>query len=657
MENSNFTGVNLYDWIPYFSELSHQLSEIGNQPNRDEVLKQKSGECFGFGSSIYTYKLTDPFSFIYYLAQKNTKHQKEEVYSKVKSCLHLNSPIPTDWIFPTPTPNTPSLFHDGIHFSTDLLWSVFLQAVNGFEIDLQEFTNLFFIKTVKTAKLTQTLFLINPNRYLPIDGRIISLPVFDSDDLKDLGWKVEKIGFTFYQKIIDHIRENFPGCKLYEINLFAYLINSGSLKISNRIFQISSNTLNDGDRIHEFFHDNAVWTGDSASGENGYSYPVLEPLHGDILIIRTGNFQIRSICIVLENEYKIKKQWTEEGRIKILRISASDRYIPISQFTRKEALNLISKGKEKAIRELFPETFKIIDSLTGKSKIMAQISKDNVKNLVLQGAPGTGKTRLAKQLALYLQTENSSLSELLLDFKAIYENDIFINDPIIEKDHSQIQIVQFHPGYSYEDFVRGIVTEIDCDGKIGYKVQDKVLMKIVKKASENKDKKYVIIIDEMNRANLPSVLGELIYALEYRGESVEGIYEESLSGDTNITIPDNLYVIGTMNTADRSIGHIDYAIRRRFVFKDVPSESKFITDKLALIVYLEIETFFLKDHLSPDFLKGDVMLGHSYFLTEKRSIKQRLEFEIIPLLKEYVKDGILIGDKILNKIEELRKHV
>jgi len=72
---------------------------------------------------------------------------------------------------------------------------------------------------------------------------------------------------------------------------------------------------------------------------------------------------------------------------------------------------------------------------------------------------------------------------------------------------------------------------------------------------------------------------------------------------------------------------------------------------------LEIETFFLKDHLSPDFLKGDVMLGHSYFLTEKRSIKQRLEFEIIPLLKEYVKDGILIGDKILNKIEELRKHV
>jgi 5-methylcytosine-specific restriction protein B len=249
------------------------------------------------------------------------------------------------------------------------------------------------------------------------------------------------------------------------------------------------------------------------------------------------------------------------------------------------------------------------------------------------------------------------LSEFLLNRTFYDKNELFQKNPVIEKDHEQIRIVQFHPGYTYEDFVKGIVTEIDNEGKVGYKVRDKVLMKIVRKASENPDKKYVLIIDEMNRANLPSVLGELIYAIEYRGESVEGIYEDEASGNTDITIPDNLYLIGTMNTADRSIGHIDYAIRRRFVFIDVPSESKFISDEKAKKLYSEIESFFTMNHLASDFKKDDVMLGHSYFLTSKRAIKQRLEFEIIPLLKEYVKDGILIGEDILKRIVELSKYV
>src|SRR5690606_7139407 len=78
---------------------------------------------------------------------------------------------------------------------------------------------------------------------------------------------------------------------------------------------------------------------------------------------------------------------------------------------------------------------------------------------------------------------------------------------------------------------------------------------------------YVLIIDEINRANLPAVLGELIYALEYRGEGVDSMYD--LDGDTSIILPPNLYIIGTMNTADRSVGHIDYAIRRRFAFVEV----------------------------------------------------------------------------------------
>lgn len=135
MEAIKFTDVTLYDWVPFFIELSLKLAEIGTQPNRDEQLKQKSGECFGFDSPIYTNRLTDPFSLIYVLAQKNTINQKDRIYNKVRDVFQLDNKVPTDWIFPTPTPNTAALFHDGEHFETDLLWNLFTQATQGAELD------------------------------------------------------------------------------------------------------------------------------------------------------------------------------------------------------------------------------------------------------------------------------------------------------------------------------------------------------------------------------------------------------------------------------------------------------------------------------------------------------------------------------------------
>lgn len=163
---------------------------------------------------------------------------------------------------------------------------------------------------------------------------------------------------------------------------------------------------------------------------------------------------------------------------------------------------------------------------------------------------------------------------------------------------------------------------------------------------------YILIIDEINRANLSSVLGELIYALEYRGSAVESIYE--VSGSKKLVLPPNLLIIGTMNTADRSVGHIDYAIRRRFAFVDVlPEQLELPTFNTEL--YKSVEAIFDKN-LSAEFDKKDVQLGHSYFIDksdENGSMEIRLEYEIKPLLREYVKDGILIGTDILDMIEAL----
>ena len=251
------------------------------------------------------------------------------------------------------------------------------------------------------------------------------------------------------------------------------------------------------------------------------------------------------------------------------------------------------------------------------------------------------------------------------------------NEIVIKGDY---KIIQFHPAYSYEDFVRGITAKTNEKGNVNYSVENRILIEFANEALENPGSKYVLIIDEINRANLPSVLGELIYALEYRyfydkdnfdDASVESIYdisqdEDEDEADRTLILPENLYIIGTMNTADRSVGHIDYAIKRRFAFVDVLPTDQAIDDVIkeptlnskAKTLYKKVENLFNEDknkpvYLQSDFKAKDVQLGHSYFLAEtEKQLELKLEFEIKPLLNEYVKDGIL-SEEAIKEIQTL----
>ena len=377
--------------------------------------------------------------------------------------------------------------------------------------------------------------------------------------------------------------------------------------------------------------------------------------------------------------------------------------------------------------------------------------------IILQGPPGTGKTREAKRIAKALLglSENDSL-----------------------EGNEQFKLIQFHPSYSYEDFVRGIVAKPNEEGNgIVYTAENKILgafakeafnnwhkaqqstqtlkeeevfeafiehikeelaqsedykyplteavylfdaddkrfkykgdnwevhsnglnmnyaeikriiesgvrdrqgvtklttiggqarqhasyfLRIVEKYYEFREnykptvdkiplKNYVLVVDEINRANLSAVLGELIYALEYRGEAVQSMY--AIEGENNLILPPNLYIIGTMNTADRSVGHIDYAIRRRFAFvnvlpKDLTNE---LGDRFESALFAKVTNLF-NTNLSPEFKKEEVQLGHSYFITKNTPIDFRWEYEIKPILLEYVKDGILVGEGIETIINNL----
>ncbi|WP_452228446.1 McrB family protein [Lacinutrix sp. MEBiC02404] len=277
------------------------------------------------------------------------------------------------------------------------------------------------------------------------------------------------------------------------------------------------------------------------------------------------------------------------------------------------------------------------------------------KQIILQGAPGTGKTYTSKNLAEYMVFDSIS-------------NDKRVQAKLIA-DSKQIDLIQFHPAYTYEDFIRGIVTE-PIEDKINYVSKDKLFLEMVNKANNDSENPYILIIDEINRANLSSVLGELIYGLEYRNEPFKSMYATK-EGIYEITIPNNLYIIGTMNTADRSVEHIDYALRRRFAFYDVLPQN-FDIENFQSEEFKKVSQLFVKEikettdeleaseHLSLEFQDRpqDIWLGHSYFFRKENvDFSLQIKYEIVPILQEYVKDGILNNTEDVKKIiQDLLKY-
>lgn len=479
-----------------------------------------------------------------------------------------------------------------------------------------------------------------------------------------------------------------------------------------------------------------------------------------------ASLQPELLCTVV-NEDKLR------GLIYLLNKNVEDFELKLTYDWFQDSYNLLQIFKEKLNKDVYEivtlpwQVYDYFQEQNTASPIQQNDMSENKldqqiqileykKQIILQGPPGTGKTRMAKELAVQL---------------------LGLNDTKELKDNPQFKLIQFHPSYAYEDFVRGIVAKPDEDGNgIIYEAENKVLGDFIKKACEqsqqingfpktewlnemfeefktfieeeliandhkiqltnklflthigensfhissegwkgdrlkfseiiklyqynitqkedtkkyddlaktvyhrtsyyfpvvdkfrkflegksvpvhneiqSQSQNYVLVIDEINRANLSSVLGELIYALEYRGKSVESVYE--VDGKRALTLPPNLYIIGTMNTADRSVGHIDYAIRRRFAFIEVLPEPLEDDDRIHFNTegFKKVSELFKNGNVSGEFEAKDIQLGHSYFIAKHKDIRadqtkedifrMKMNYEVVPILLEYVKDGVLIG--------------
>lgn len=292
----------------------------------------------------------------------------------------------------------------------------------------------------------------------------------------------------------------------------------------------------------------------------------------------------------------VKDPNSEDGKRRISAILAGYaklRNWPTNEFQRKAIT--------KAIKEVTS------DHPSNNKAEVSSLLKER-KYVVLQGAPGTGKTRLAKNIA--------------------------------EEWTAKTFFTQFHAETSYSDFIYGIRPKLEA-ASLAYSGEEGVLLKAIKHAQMNPNEKTILIIDEINRANLSNVLGPLFYLFEYKQDFAN--VEIALTPELAISkMPSNLYVIATMNTADRSLAVVDFALRRRFAWYDLKPQT-IVSSEFHGKHFAKFEEIFNWYASSTELA---LQPGQGYFLAQNEDeMKNRIRYELFPLMREYLQEGLLSNAK------------
>ena len=313
----------------------------------------------------------------------------------------------------------------------------------------------------------------------------------------------------------------------------------------------------------------------------------------------------------------------------------------------KEKFEKDKKKVENAYNALYSHEKKVVEEQKSEVVVPQKVEKCAPLNQILFGPPGTGKTYNTVNMALDIvcPIEGSQWEkEQRKDARDKYQEMLAAG---------RIVFVTFHQSMSYEDFIEGIKPEPTEDGKITYEVKDGIFKELCAKAKKDESQNYVMIIDEINRGNVANIFGELISLIEddKRLGASEELHAELPYSHTIFGVPKNVYIIGTMNTADRSVEALDSALRRRFTFKEMMPKAELVPEEnnvrsIFEIINQRIEVRKDREH----------QIGHSYFMgvENEDDLKDVFYDKIIPLLQEYFygdyeKIQLVLGEGFVKK--------
>lgn len=665
-------------WIPFYEELADKLLEY--KTSRNDLL-EKLNLVFT-ASNISFPKLEedgsridiDPFTVFGFFNKHITSENRVKITMALKDVFQIEAEIPTDFDAIPVLNNLKSVFFawktNRNDSDIDNLWAIFEEAIKSSE-DKERIIELYSkCITQKCIRwnLSMGLFWIRPNKYIPLDTNTrnylkkhyeieIKNPI-SGNEYFDLLNRLKnesftKISYDAWKKSTYSLEETSSS----EVSVHYWIYSPGENAIKweefheKGIMALGWEELGDlkaydsrdeiKEKLQEQYTDSSCMNSSLATWQF-----VNEMKVGDIIFVKKGMYKVIGRGVVT-GDYEFdasradynhirKVNWTHDGEWKHPGQAVMKTLTDITDYTDYvEKLNALFEIEEEPSEEI--RSFEPYDKSNFLSEVFISPEKyetilgllERKKNIILQGAPGVGKSFAAKRLAYSI---------------------------LEEKNTNQVKVIQFHQSYSYEDFIVGFRPSED-EGK-QFEKRYGVFYDFCKKAADDNNNKYFFIIDEINRGNLSKIFGELLLLIENDKRGKE--YKiQLLYSKEDFYIPENVYIIGMMNTADRSLAMIDYALRRRFSFVEFEPafetegfkqlQEEISNEKYNRLIEGIIE---LNKEIAEDVSLGKgFRIGHSYFVPKESSdvndqwLSDVVNYEILPLLEEYWFDET---DKIEN---------
>ena len=652
-----------FTWIPFYKEFAQKLLEYKNRRQElVETIYSALGDTLNdSGTSVVNYfkkdediKLTDtdPFSLFAIFNRTSNDSVRKKCIEILKNTFEIQAEIPSDFDGVPILNAKRSIFVDqdgsNIEESTSLLWNLYEKVINNEDFE-QEYDDALKIKGVNN-NLSMGLFWICPDRFLGLDSNNRNYIQYK------LGLEIDdKPNYEKYEELLNKVRashyENFAELSL---KAWKYSKNKEEETMSdNKKYWLLGHAFGKNNPQYERFILNGIWEG---------GFDVRKPVDqrqmslarkikiGDIVLLKSTAtkgvnhdipfLRIKAIGIVKSVMNEIDNGDSHLFKCEVKYLSSDEKDFEGASYGAYRQTVHEADEKVKAVIEYANSVIYHNDNPMKKYSEYIDLLKEN-HNIVLTGAPGTGKTFMAHAIAKEMGCAKDEMC-----------------------------FVQFHPSYDYTDFVEGLRPIEKSDGQVGFERKDGVFKEFCKKAVKNiadseKSVDFVFIIDEINRGEASKIFGELFYAIDpgYRGKTdkrvktqYQNLIPESDVFADGFYVPDNVYIIGTMNDIDRSVESMDFAMRRRFTWKEVtPADTQSMLDSLPCADEAKKRMNMLNDVIAnTDGLGAAYMVGPAYFLklgNNGGDFERLWKMNLEPLLREYLR-GYGDAKDIIDKCEK-----